>query len=63
MGRQITRNNAALPPQRATDRIAGHLKAFWTPQMIADLQAYAAANPGQLDTPLENALRQLPSPA
>jgi formate dehydrogenase subunit delta len=59
MARQIARNNAALPPQRATDRIAGHLKAFWTPPMIAELQAYAAANPEQLDATVMAALGQL----
>ena len=61
MGQQIARNNAALPPQRAADRIAGHLKSFWTPGMIAELEAYAAANPEQLDPVLAAALRQLSS--
>jgi formate dehydrogenase subunit delta len=61
MGQQIARNNAALPPQRAADRIAGHLKSFWTHAMIAELEAYAAANPGELDPVLITALRQLAS--
>jgi len=38
MGEQIVRNNAALPPQRAADSIAAHLKSFWTPGMIAELE-------------------------
>ena len=59
MGNQIVRNNAALPPQRAADRIAGHLKSFWTPGMIAELEAYAAANPEELDAILMAALGQL----
>jgi len=59
MGEQIVRNNAALPPQRAADSIAVHLKSFWTPGMIAELEAYAAANPGQLDDVLTAALGQL----
>jgi hypothetical protein len=62
MGQQIARNNGALPPDRAADRIAGHLTAFWTHQMIAELQSYAAANPDQLDPVLAAALRQLSSP-
>ena len=61
MGQQIARNNAALPLQRAADRIAGHLKSFWTPGMIAELEAYAAAKPEDLDPHLITALRQLAS--
>lgn len=59
MGQQIARNNAALPSRRAADRIAGHLKSFWTPAMIAELEAYAAANPEELDASLMAALSQL----
>ncbi|MFZ4374472.1 MAG: formate dehydrogenase subunit delta [Mycobacterium sp.] len=59
MGEQIVRNNAALPAQRAADRIARHLKSFWTPSMIVELEAYAAANPGELDDVLTAALGQL----
>ena len=44
---------------RAADRIARHLKSFWTPTMIAELEAYAAANPGELDDVLTAALGQL----
>ena len=59
MGHDITRNNAALPPDRAADRIAGHLTAFWTREMIAELQALANTDPGRLDPSLVAALRQL----
>ena len=62
MGQQIALNNGALPPDRAADRIAKHLNAFWTRAMIAELQGYAAANPDQLDPVLASALRQLSSP-
>lgn len=62
MGQQIARNNCALPPDRAADRIAKHLNAFWTRAMIAELQGYAATNPDQLDPVLASALRQLSSP-
>ena len=62
MGHDITRNNAALPPDRAADRIAGHLTAFWTREMIAELQALANTDPGRLDPSLVAALRQLSSP-
>ena len=59
MGRDITRNNAALPPDRAADRIARHLTAFWTREMIAELQAFASTDSGRLDPSLVAALRQL----
>ena len=59
MGHDITRNNAALPPDRAADRIARHLTAFWTREMIAELQAFASTDPGRLDPSLVAALRQL----
>jgi len=59
MGQQIALNNAALPAQRAADRIARHLESFWTHSMIAELEAYAAANPGELDDVLTAALGQL----
>lgn len=59
MGQQIARNNCALPPDRAADRIAGHLKAFWTREMIAELQAFASTDSGRLDPSLAAALRQL----
>ena len=59
MGHDITRNNAALPPDRAADRIARHLTAFWTREMIAELQAFASTDSGRLDPSLVAALRQL----
>ncbi|MEJ6536870.1 MAG: formate dehydrogenase subunit delta [Mycobacterium sp.] len=59
MGQQIARNNAALPVPRAADRIARHLKSFWTPGMIAELEVYAAANPEELDATLLAAIGQL----
>jgi hypothetical protein len=59
MVQQIARNNAALPPQRAAARIARHLTLFWTHAMIAELQAWAAANPEELDATVIDALQQL----
>ena len=56
MVQQIARNNAALPPQRAAARIARHLTLFWTRAMIAELQAYAAGNPEELDATVRAAL-------
>ena len=59
MVQQIARNNAVLPPQRAAARIARHLTLFWTHAMIAELQAYAAGNPEELDATVRAALQQL----
>lgn len=56
MGNQIARNNAALPPDQAVARVAGHLRSFWTPVMIAELQTYAASHPDELDPLLAEAL-------
>ena len=59
MAQQIARNNAALPPERAAARIARHLTLFWTHSMIAELQSWAAANPGELDATVGAALQQV----
>lgn len=56
MGQQIARNNAALPPDQASARIAGHLRSFWTPAMIREIEAYAAFSPDTLDPNLLAAL-------
>ncbi len=56
MGQQIARNNQALPPDQAAARIAGHLRSFWTPAMIRELEAYAAFSPEPLDPNLLAAL-------
>ncbi len=57
MGGEIARNNAALPHDQAVDRIAGHLKSFWTVAMISQLEQYARIDPGALDPLLLEALR------
>lgn len=59
MGEQIARNHSALPDDRAVARIAGHLRSFWTPAMIAQLADYARAGPERLDRNLVKALGQL----
>ncbi len=59
MGREIARNNAALPHEQAVARIAGHLRSFWTPAMITELEAFAATDPAELDPLLLDAVRAL----
>lgn len=59
MGQQIATNFAVLPHARAVARIAGHLTSFWTPAMITEIRAFAAAHPADLDPLLVDALRTL----
>ncbi|MBU3687713.1 MAG: formate dehydrogenase [Mycobacterium sp.] len=59
MAQQIARNNAALGPDRAAAKIAGHLQSFWTPAMIDELRAFAAADPGDLDADVLAALDRI----
>ena len=59
MGHEIARNNAALPHEEAVARIAGHLRSFWTPAMLAEILAYAATRPDGLDPLLADALTEL----
>ena len=59
MGQQIARNNQALPPDEAAAHIAGHLRAFWTPAMIREIEAYAAFSPDTLNPLLIAALDRL----
>ncbi|MGI9126014.1 MAG: formate dehydrogenase subunit delta [Mycobacterium sp.] len=59
MGREIARNYAALPHDQAVSGIAGHLRSFWTPAMIAEIEAFAATDPGAVDPLLLEAIREL----
>jgi len=49
MAQQIARNNQALPADEGAERVATHLRSFWTPVMLAELSAYAADNADELD--------------
>lgn len=62
MGEQIARNNAALPTDRAVSRIAGHLRAYWTPAMIEQLAAFSIEHPEELEPTLAAALRAAVAP-
>ena len=59
MGHEIARNNAALPHEEAVERVARHLRSFWAPAMIAELEAFAAIEPERLDPVLREALSEL----
>lgn len=49
MSEQIATNNRALGESEAIQRVAGHLKTFWTPVMRRELEAYAAFTENELD--------------
>ena len=40
MSGQIAANCAGLTDEQSVTRISDHLRAFWTPVMIAELHAY-----------------------
>ena len=50
LGRDLVRNFAALPPGKAAEEIATHMKKFWEPRMRRDLVARVRA--GEVDDPL-----------
>ena len=56
MAQQIARNNKAIPPDEAAEKVAGHFHAFWTPAMLRELEAYAAFSPQELDPLVISAL-------
>jgi hypothetical protein len=59
MSGQIAANCAGLTDEQSVTRICDHLRAFWTPVMIAELQAYDGEHPGELDPRVSTALGQL----
>jgi len=56
MAQQIAINNSAVPFEESAAKIAGHLRAFWTPAMLRELEAYAAFSPRELNPRLIAAL-------
>lgn len=61
MSRQIAGQQAAFPHDDAVRRTADHLHSFWTPAMIAELQACAKSTPDVVDPVVREALAQLRS--
>ena len=56
MSGQIAANCVGLTDEQALARITEHLRAFWTPVMIAELASYDADHPGDLDPRVSSAL-------
>ncbi|MBM6404963.1 formate dehydrogenase subunit delta [Phycicoccus sp. CSK15P-2] len=50
LGHDLVRNFEALPPEKAAEEIATHIKKFWEPRMRRDLVARVRA--GEVDDPL-----------
>ena len=59
MSGQIAANCVGLTDEQATARITDHLRAFWTPTMIAELAEFDVAHPGDLDPRVTAALSRL----
>ena len=59
MAGQIAANCAGLSDEQAVARITDHLRAFWTPAMIAELQDFDGDHPGSLDPRVAVALTHL----
>ena len=56
MAGQIAANCVGLTDEQAVARITDHLRAFWTPTMIAELADFERAHPGDLDPRVSTAL-------
>lgn len=59
MAGQIAVNCSGLTDEQATARIVDHLRAFWTPAMIAELADFDRGHPGDLDPRVSAALARL----
>jgi formate dehydrogenase subunit delta len=56
MANQIATFFRSQPGEDQAERVAGHLKDFWGPEMRADLKAQAAEHEEQLDDLVRRAL-------
>jgi formate dehydrogenase subunit delta len=56
MANQIATFFRTQPGHDQAERVAGHLKDFWGPEMRADLKAYAKGHEDQLDDLVRRAL-------
>lgn len=59
MSGQIAANCVGLTDEQAVARITDHLRAFWTPTMIAELAEFEHGHPGDLDPRVSTALALL----
>ena len=59
MSGQIAANCVGLTDEQAVARITDHLRAFWTPTMIAELAEFERDHPGDLDPRVSVALGRL----
>ena len=56
MANQIATFFRSQPGQDQAERVAGHLKDFWGPEMRAELKAHAKHHEDQLDDLVRRAL-------
>lgn len=59
MAGQIAANCSGLADEQAVSKVADHLHAFWTPEMVRELAAYDRDHPGELDPRVSTALARI----
>ena len=59
LGHDLVRNFAALPPEKAAEEIATHMKKFWEPRMRRDLVARVRAGEDDIPPVLAEAAKDL----
>jgi hypothetical protein len=60
MANQIAANTAGAGEGASGSRILEHMRTFWTPGMMLQLNVYARANPEALDPRVHAALAIVP---
>jgi len=59
MAQQIAINNEGVGECEAIERVAKHLKTFWTSAMVDELRGYARGHADELDPVVLGALERL----
>ena len=49
LGHDLVRNFEALPPPKAAEEIAAHVRKFWEPRMRRELLGYLDAGDARMD--------------
>jgi formate dehydrogenase subunit delta len=59
LGHDLVRNFEALPPEKAAEEIATHIRKFWEPRMRRELLAHARAHDAAMHALLVRAAEDL----
>ena len=58
MANQVAAFFRSYPPEEAATGVREHLRAFWTPSMLATLQTHLDADPADVDPLVKHGLRR-----